>query len=101
VTQSGTKEILQIHGIALSPTHSWLNQDQKLVTSILQKLFEKKYSWAVTVNPYLFDRLWSNWQCQVTGGSCNHISSQYLEFCDILKIRLARVVGDLIWIFWY
>jgi hypothetical protein len=35
----------------LSPTHSWLNQDQKLVTSILQKLFERKYSWAATVNP--------------------------------------------------
>ncbi len=45
------KIYFRFHGVVLSPTHSWLNQDQKLVTSVLQKLFEKKYSWAATVNP--------------------------------------------------
>jgi hypothetical protein len=75
--QSGTKEILQISWHrTVSPTHSWLNPHQKLVTSVLQKLFENKYSWAATINPSLFDLLWSNWQCQVTRGSCNHIGSQ-------------------------
>jgi hypothetical protein len=45
------KRYFRFHGTVLSPTHSWLNQDQKLVTSVLQKLFEKKYSWAAIVNP--------------------------------------------------
>ncbi len=45
------KIYFRFNGTVLSPTHSWLNQDQKIVTSILQKLFEKKYSWAATVNP--------------------------------------------------
>ncbi len=33
------KRYFRFHGIVLSPTHSWLNQDQKSVPSILQKLF--------------------------------------------------------------
>jgi hypothetical protein len=45
------KRYVKFHGTVLSPTHSWLNQDQKLVTGVLQKLIEKKYSWAATVNP--------------------------------------------------
>jgi hypothetical protein len=71
VTQSGTKEILTV--ILLSPIHSWLIQDQKLVTSGFYKSFLKRsmFGWPqLTIN-----LLWSNWQCQVTGGSCNHISS--------------------------
>jgi hypothetical protein len=60
----------------LSPVHSWLNQDQKLVTSRFYKNFEKKYAWVAAVNPLIVDLLWSNWQCQVTGGSCNHMSRQ-------------------------
>jgi hypothetical protein len=71
VTQSGTKEIHTV--ILLSPIHSWLIQDQKLVTSAFYKSFLKRnmLGWPqLTLN-----LLWSNWQCQVTGGSCNHISS--------------------------
>jgi hypothetical protein len=46
VTQSSTKKILQIslhRTVTNHPTHSWLNQDQKLVTSILQKLAVPKW----------------------------------------------------------
>jgi repressor of nif and glnA expression len=44
------KRHFRFHGVVLSPTHSWLNQDQKSVTSVLQKLFEKKFSWTATIN---------------------------------------------------
>jgi hypothetical protein len=49
VTPSGIKDVLQIPWCRTVTTHSWLNQE-KSVTSTLQKLFEKKFSWTATVN---------------------------------------------------
>jgi hypothetical protein len=46
VTQWGTKKIFQIslhRTVTNHPTHYWLHQDQKLVTSILQKLAVPKW----------------------------------------------------------